>query len=101
MTISIQGNRTALPLTNIKTITLAPPTGVSQEGDAMICKINSVTDMSDGGIARKATKADVYLGVAVIQSNNSTMTEVLSGLGGDILRYIGPTNYLAIENGQH
>jgi hypothetical protein len=92
MTISIQGNRTVLPLTNIKTITLAPPTGVSQEGDAMICKINSVTDMSDGGIARKTTKADVYLGVAVIQSNNSTMTEVLSGLGGDILRYIGPTN---------
>ena len=92
MTISIQGNRTVLPLTNIRTITLAPPSGVSQDGDAMICKINSVTDMSTRAATRKMTKADASLGVALIQSNNSTITEILSGLRGDILRYIGPAN---------
>jgi len=91
MTISIQSSSTVLPLTNIKTIILAPPTAISKEGAGMMCKIESVTDMSDRGSVRR-TKADAFLGVAVIQSNNSIITEILSGLGGNILRYIGPTN---------
>jgi hypothetical protein len=92
MTINIQGNRTVLPLTNIRTITLAPPAVLWQESAGMMCKIESATDMSDGGIARKMTKSAGNLSVAIIQSNSSTMTEALSGIGGDILRYIGPTN---------
>jgi len=90
MTIRTQGARpTGLPLTNIRTITLAPPTGVSQEGTAMICKINSVTDMGSG---RKKTSTDALVSVAVIQTNNSLMSEVLFGFGDMILSYIGPSN---------
>ena len=90
MTISIQKIDTvgSLPITNIKTISLASPADPIPGGATMTCKLSSMTDMKD----RESSTQDLYLGAAIIQCKNSLMNEVLMSFGMDILKYINPDN---------
>jgi hypothetical protein len=76
----------SLPLTNIKSISLAKPSAVvDSTAGATTCTVETLTEFPPN---RRA----MDMSVGVIQSNNAAITRVLRLLGEDILQYVGPAN---------
>ena len=78
--------RATLPLTNIKSISLAKPSSVvNPTAGATTCTVETITEFPPN---RRAMK----ISVAVIQSNSAIVTRVIRLLGEKVLQYIGPSN---------
>jgi hypothetical protein len=76
-----------IPLTNIKTITLAPPAVVGSLG--MMCRISTSTFLKS---YEPSDDGSFDFGTAVIQSTHSIMTDLLRSFGSQLSAYVGALN---------
>jgi len=78
-----------IPLTNIKTITLAPPAVVGSVSSGMMCVISTSTFLKSG---EPSEDGSFDYSTAVIQSTHSIMTDLLRSFGSQLSAYVGESN---------
>lgn len=85
--VSLNDDRASLPLTNIKSISVAKPSSIldSSTRAEISCLLETITEFPPD-------RGDSKIGVAAIQSYSPIVTRVLRLLGNSLLSKIGPAN---------
>ncbi len=100
--ITIETIKSTVPAVNIKSIILEGSSS-SASGSKLKAKVKAtaITTANEFGFEESPETAFLsvpelnfndHLGIAIIQSKDSTLTSIISGFGTKILKYIGPTN---------